>query len=568
MHRIVAALLRDFVDSYQLQEMDEADQFERLVNHCVVTPEVVESYDLADITTTTGDDGLDGVAVIIDQEVMLSREDCEEILADGRRNHDAKVILVQAKTSENIDLGEILKFHAAIERFCHNFRDAPKDAIEANAKDVYMAAVDKAGSIRDGKLGLVIRFSYTGRYLAPEEVERAKTELIARLVDEGYFSSVDYEILDREGIGRAFQMTAAPIEARVDAFSVAALPNIAGVEEAYLAVVPAKKFVDNMLSDETGRLRMHVFEENVRAFLGPDNPVNSAIGETIRSDESHSRFPVLNNGITIVSPDVRVQGLSITFVDFQIVNGCQTSNVLWINKDNLSDDMMVSLKVIETDSEDVFTDLVRATNSQTKIDDDQFLSLQPVARRIETYFNSFTEDENRLYFERRDRQYVGQGVPGVKVFDLKILARCVSAVYLDRPDLSYRFPRKIFSDRSISSTAFSEENREIIYYTSCLVYYRMAMLFSNKQIPPEARRFKWHIMSLLSHRIAGSPRPALRNRKIEQWSQKIIDMVIDKPREFKALVLACCETYRDLGEVSEDRLKRQSIYEQVLRAEG
>lgn len=548
--------------------MDEADQFERLVNHCVVTPEVVESYDLADITTTTGDDGLDGVAVIIDQEVMLSREDCEEILADGRRNHDAKVILVQAKTSENIDLGEILKFHAAIERFCHNFRDTPKDAIEANAKDVYMAAVDKAGSIRDGKLGLVIRFSYTGRYLAPEEVELAKTELIARLVDEGYFSSVDYEILDREGIGRAFQMTAAPIEARVDAFSVAALPNIAGVEEAYLAVVPAKKFVDNMLSDDTGRLRMHVFEENVRAFLGPDNPVNSAIGETIRSDESHSRFPVLNNGITIVSPDVRVQGLSITFVDFQIVNGCQTSNVLWINKDNLSDDMMVSLKVIETDSEDVFTDLVRATNSQTKIDDDQFLSLQPVARRIETYFNSFTEDENRLYFERRDRQYVGQGVPGVKVFDLKILARCVSAVYLDRPDLSYRFPRKIFSDRSISSTAFSEDNREIIYYTSCLVYYRMAMLFSNKQIPPEARRFKWHIMSLLSHRIAGSPRPALRNRKIEQWSQKIIDMVIEKPREFKALVLACCETYRDLGEVSEDRLKRQSIYEQVLRAEG
>ncbi len=431
-----------------------------------------------------------------------------------------------------------------------------------------MAAVDKAGSIRDGKLGLVIRFSYTGRYLAPEEVELAKTELIARLVDEGYFSSVDYEILDREGIGRAFQMTAAPIEARVDAFSVAALPNIAGVEEAYLAVVPAKKFVDNMLSDDTGRLRMHVFEENVRAFLGPDNPVNSAIGETIRSDESHSRFPVLNNGITIVSPDVRVQGLSITFVDFQIVNGCQTSNVLWINKDNLSDDMMVSLKVIETDSEDVFTDLVRATNSQTKIDDDQFLSLQPVARRIETYFNSFTEDENRLYFERRDRQYVGQGVPGVKVFDLKILARCVSAVYLDRPDLSYRFPRKIFSDRSISSTAFSEDNREIIYYTSCLVYYRMAMLFSNKQIPPEARRFKWHIMSLLSHRIAGSPRPALRNRKIEQWSQKIIDMVIEKPREFKALVLACCETYRDLGEVSEDRLKRQSIYEQVLRAEG
>lgn len=568
MHRIVAALLRDFVESYELNEMDEADQFERLVNHCVITPEVVESYDLADITTTSSDDGLDGSALLIDQEVALSIEDAEEILGDGRRNHDVKLILTQAKTSENLDLGEILKFHAAVERFCHDFQDTPNDSIEANTKQVYGAAIDRAGAIRDGKLSLLIRFAYTGRYIAPEEIEKAKTELICRIEEEGYFSEIDYVILDREGLGHAFQSTTAPIEAKVDAFSVAALPTIAGVEESYLAIVPARKFVENLLSDDTGRLRLHVFEENVRAFLGADNPVNSAIGETIRNEESHSRFPVLNNGITIVSPDVRVQGLSITFVDFQIVNGCQTSNVLWINRDDLSEDMMVSLKVIETDNEDVFTDLVRATNSQTKIDDDQFLSLQPMARRIETYFNSFAEDENRLFFERRDRQYVGQGVPGVKVFDLKILARCVSAVFLDRPDLSYRFPRKIFSDSSIAGRAFSEENREIVYYTSCLVYYRMAILFSNKQIPAEARKFKWHIMALLSHRITKTQRPTLRSRKIETWSQQIIEMIINQPREFKAEVIACYETFRDLGDVSEDRLKRQAIYEQVLKAEG
>ena len=102
MHRIVAALLRDFVESYELHEMGEADQFERLVNHCVITPEVVESYDLADITTTSGDDGLDGCALLIDQEVSLSIEDAEEILGDGRRNHDVKLILTQAKTSEHI----------------------------------------------------------------------------------------------------------------------------------------------------------------------------------------------------------------------------------------------------------------------------------------------------------------------------------------------------------------------------------------------------------------------------------------------------------------------------------
>lgn len=563
MHRIVAALLRDFVSSYHIEEMDESEQFERLINYCVVAPEVVESFDLSDITTGSDDDGIDGVCVLIDQEVILSVEDADELLNDGRRNHDVKLVVTQSKTSESMDLGELLKFHAAIKRFCHDFQYSPTDPIEQNSKEIYSKAIDKAGSLKDGKLSLIIRYAYTGRFLSPKQIIKAIDELKEDIFNEGYFSDVSYEVLDRDGLAGAFKRTTSPIEAKIDAFSVAPLPKIADVEEAYLAVVPAKQFIQNMLADEHNHLRLHVFEENVRAFLGTDNPVNSAIGETIKNVDSFSRFPVLNNGITIVSPDVRVQGLSITFVDYQIVNGCQTSNVLWLNRNDLIDNMMITLKVIETDSEDVFSDLVKATNSQTKIDNDQFLSLLPAARKIERFFNSYTEDENRLYFERRDRQYVGQGVPGLKIFDLKLLARCVAAVYLERPDLSYRFPRKIFSDRSLSSVAFHEENREIIYYTSCLMLYKIAILFSNKQIPAEARKFKWHIMALLSHRLSSGKIPNLKSKKIEPWSKKIIGMIINDPKGFRDEILNCYEQYKELGYVSEDRLKRQAIFDSM-----
>lgn len=548
--------------------MSESDQFERLVNHCVIAPEVVEGYDLADVTTGTGDDGIDGCCVLIDQEVVVSREDCESVLGDGRRHHNVKLVLTQAKTAENIDLGDVLKFHAAVDRFCHDFSDKPSDSVQANTKDVFAAAIDKAGAIRDGKVELILRYAYTGRYLGPLEIEKARDELVASVLDQGYFISVDYLVLDREGIGSSFNKTAAPIQARIDAYSVAALPKISGVNEAYLAVVPAKNFVANMLADSDGRLRNHVFEENVRAFLGAENPVNSAIAETIRSIDSRSRFPVLNNGITVVSPDVRSQGLSITLIDFQIVNGCQTSNMLWLNRELLDDATMVAIKVIETSSEDVFSDLVRATNSQTEIDDDQFLSLQPVARNIETFFNSYSADENRLYFERRDRQYVGQGVPGVKIFDLKLLARCVSAVFLGRPDLSYRFPRKIFSDKAIAGSVFSKENREIIYYTSCLLYYRMAILFSNNQLPTDARKLKWHILALFARRVGGGAASSLRDKKIESWSEKIIDVVNSDHKRCRAEMNACYETFRSVGEISDDRLKRQAIYDQITKSEG
>jgi hypothetical protein len=564
MHRITAGLLRDFVSNFELGEMSEHEQFERLINYCVISPEVVEGYDLADVTSSDADDGIDGCSVIVDEEVIVSKEDCETILNDGRRNHTVKLILLQSKSSEQIDLGELLKFHSAVERFCHDFDSKPIDSVEANTKEIYDAAIDKAGCIKDGKPELILRFAYTGRYLKPNEIERATNEIITKLQEGGYFSQIDYEILDREGVGKAFNMTIAPIEAKINAFSIAALPPIADIEEAYLAVVPAKQFVDQMLSDDEGRLRVHVFEENVRAFLGADNPVNSAIGDTLQDEASNSRFPVLNNGITVISPDVRVQGLSITFIDFQVVNGCQTSNMLWLNKDYIKDNLMVAIKVIETENEDVFSDLVKATNSQTKIDDDQFLSLQPVARRIEAFFNSYAEDENRLYFERRDRQYVGQDVPGVKVFDLKLLARCVAACFLQRPDLAFRYPRKIFSDPTISSTAFSSENREIIYYTACLLYYRIAILFSNRALAPEARRYKWHMMALFVLKVAGQVVPSLRTQKIEPFCTSICTRILHNPTQCKESLNACYEQIKRLGDLTDDRLKRQAVYDEIL----
>ena len=54
------------------------------------------------------------------------------------------------------------------------------------------------------------------------------------------------------------------------------------IDEAYLAVVKASDFVENVLLSADGNLRTQVFEENVRSFLGLDNPVNQSISLTAR----------------------------------------------------------------------------------------------------------------------------------------------------------------------------------------------------------------------------------------------------------------------------------------------
>jgi len=270
-------------------------------------------------------------------------------------------------------------------------------------------------------------------------------------------------------------------------FSNAPLPSISGIEEAYLAVVKAKDFVNGLLLNEDGNLRSNVFEENVRAFLVAENSVNTAISGTIKNKKTSSRFPVLNNGITIVSEDVRVQGNILHLQNYQIVNGCQTSNVLFENRNSLSDDLMVNLKIVETSNEDVFSELVRATNSQTQVDETQFISLRPVVKRVENYFNTYEGQAGRIYFERRDRQYIGKDVPSIRIFSVNIAAKAVCAMFLERPELSYRYPKRMYE--LFTDKIFSEDVKEIIFYTACLALYRLHLLVAGADIPQNMRKY-------------------------------------------------------------------------------
>jgi hypothetical protein len=349
-------------------------------------------------------------------------------------------------------------------------------------------------------------------------------------------------------------------------FSNAPMPAIAGINEAYLAIVRAREFVDKLLLTTDGSLRGQVFEENVRAFLGTDNPVNQSIADTLNSGVAASRLPVLNNGITIVSPDVRVQGTTLHLANYQIVNGCQTSNILFENKTALDDTVMVALKVVETTNEDVFSELVRATNSQTKVDETQFLSLRPIVKKIEQYFNTYEGQDGRLYFERRDRQYVGRDIPAIRIFNLHTAAKCVAAMFLQRPDLSFKYPKRMYEE--LAPAMFSDDNREIMFYAACLVLYRLHLLVANSTLPQNMRRLKWHILVLARTIVAGKNVPRLNSRQIEPYCQALVEAFCQHGEAAIRPLQQAVEIIESLGEVTNDRLKRQAIMDEMLAKIG
>ncbi len=89
------------------------------------------------------------------------------------------------------------------------------------------------------------------------------------------------------------------------------------IEEGYVVTVKAKDFIEQILTDANGRLRQRIFEENVRDFIGIHGEINTEMAATLQDSVKQKRFGVLNNGITIISPDIRVTGFDIFYVIFR-----------------------------------------------------------------------------------------------------------------------------------------------------------------------------------------------------------------------------------------------------------
>src|SRR5262249_53453571 len=145
------------------------------------------------------------------------------------------------------------------------------------------------------------------------------------LESSGLFSRYSVTPIDKNSLIQLWTSTWSKIQAKLEVKGYLPFPKISGINEAYMVILPVRSLINKVLSDTEGNLRTYIFEENVRAFLGEDNPVNQQIVDTISKDQSRDRFAILNNGITIISPDVKVQSDSVYIENFQIVNGCQTS---------------------------------------------------------------------------------------------------------------------------------------------------------------------------------------------------------------------------------------------------
>lgn len=215
-------------------------------------------------------------------------------------------------------------------------------------------------------------------------------------------------------------------------------------------------------------IRRSMLEPNVRDYQGPKNPVNTAIRQSL-SQTTAPEFWWLNNGVTILAAKCSVVGNKVVIEKPEVVNGLQTSYEIFQffkSQPTKADTRNVLVRIIVPPDEQVRSKIIRATNSQTAINEVSLRATDPIHFDIEEKFRLYG-----LYYERRKGEYRELKKPVDQIISIQTLARAVIALLLQQPNNAYATPGRVLKSdyEQVFDVAY---NRDM--FIACMTLHRQA----------------------------------------------------------------------------------------------
>lgn len=520
MDRITKSLLDEFSKESGLAMLAEEVRFEHFAASLTIGKHYGDTFDTNDTATGAGGDtGIDAIAIIVNGALVTDAELVEE-LADTNGHIDATFVFVQAERSANFETTKIGQFGFGVEDF---FKDKPSIPRNENVQ----AAAEIMGAIysRSSKFkrNPACRLYYvtTGRWVGDKNLEARRRSVLDALVEQGIFRDVEFEPIGADTIQKLYNQSKNAVSRDFTFADRTVVPEIPGVKEAYLGLLPVAEFL-SLLDDGTGSILKGIFYDNVRDWQ-EYNAVNSEIKESLASPVERARFALMNNGVTIIAKTLLATGNRVHIEDYQIVNGCQTSHVLFDNRAVLDSSVVVPLRLIATDNEDVTAAVVKATNRQTEVKEEQLLALSDFQKKLEAYFQSF-DDSQRLYYERRSRQY--NAVPGIektRIMTPSSLIRSYASAFLEEPHRTTRTYRALL--QALGKTIFVANDRLDPYYFAASALYRIEFLFRNGLLDAKYKPARYHIV-MAARLLAQPDKPPRRNSyDMDRYCEPLISVI-------------------------------------------
>lgn len=520
MDRITQSMLEAFQNDFSLSFNDSALLFEYFSNYCVVNNVYgINDFDLDEITTGKSTQGIDGIAIIINQKIINNTEDID-LLISLNQTISVKFVLIQTKTSVSFDNTEIsnlftfarIYFSDDTSIFC-----TPEMQKFIELKDYIFSKGNKLKKNPE----VLLYYVTLGSWCNDPNLNASVSVGKENLKSTNLFSDIDFIPCGSVEIQSLYRKTKAKLAATFRFEKRITMYSINDEEVGYCGVLPFKEYKKLILED-AGAIKP-VFEDNIRDYLGPNQDVNESICQTILSGDVNA-FSMLNNGVTIVASSISIPGDIATIEDYQIVNGCQTSNILIDNMDAAEniDELIIPIRIIATKDENLKNEITKATNSQTAIKKEQLEALSTFQKNLEEFYKTFTTQEFLVY-ERRTGQYRNSDIPKNRIISISTQIKTIAAMFLDEPSaVSGQYGAVV---KRFGNKIFKSSDKPIIYYTSALALYKIENLFKTNKIDKKYRRSRYHAMMLFRIVVSKEEKPRFNQRKMELYCQNILDVL-------------------------------------------
>jgi hypothetical protein len=475
MNPIVKAQLKTFKEMNPNENMSESDLFEVMSIFALENGVLGENIDPFKAHLKGSEFGIDGVAISIQGALCTDVDEAAEILSTGK-NHTSEFHFFQSKTSDNLDYGDISKFLDGVHDFftTQTLVKGPQLESLVEVKDqIYATATKVSPSLR-------CYYCTTGSGEVSGVIQQLIDMNKTRLSELNIFNDIHIECIGAKVIQNGFRSATNSSSAKLTFQKAITLPSHDKVDEAYIGYVPASEILAIALGDPDQEGIRHInralFYDNVRDF-NPDSEINKSIIFELELGDDSS-FVFKNNGITVVSKSIDRKGDIFTLEDYQIVNGCQTTNILAYIKSK-ADGISVPLRLIGCSDTEFISSVIIGTNRQNEVREDQFWAMRPFMKDLEEYCASQSSD-SRIYIERRDNQYREILIERTRILRPSDLMKVAAAMFFYQPNRAARDHRGI--RKEFSSRIFSEGHNVELYHMAALALYKFDYLVRTAKV--------------------------------------------------------------------------------------
>ncbi|MFI9638011.1 AIPR family protein [Nocardia sp. NPDC051929] len=563
MDPLIKGLFKEFRETQELLDMRESDAFELFVATLLLRDDLLDQIDMTDLLLDPGTLGIDLALLEVNGELVAGPTEVSAV-CDSKRSLEVTLTLMQVKTSTSVNTSEILNFGDAIKKVLSNEVPAHHPKLSAISEALFAIYDGYASRLKDRpRVNLAYVTTANDDALSDGVVQDRVATVQKEVRSLSYVGELVFEVYGAASIYEASRRKLHANESDIVLEKAVNLPQMPGINQAILGVISIRELL-KLIENENGSLNERVFYDNVRGFKGEENAVNQQIIETLGSP-SRSLLPVLNNGVTVVARSYAPKpGDAVSLTGYQVVNGCQTSHCIFLAKEQLAavaDSVFVPMRLVVTDDEDVATRIIRATNSQTAVNDSDLIALTKFQKRLEDFYSQDPMNAG-LTYERRAGQFYYRDVTRTRIVTISEQMRAVAATFLDLPHLAARYPAHLYAE--VGDSIFDDSHRLAPYLASAFAAYRLETAFRTT-LEPEFKPIRYHILTAYKYDLFGGNSASLNKRSIDDQSQQIVD-TLRQPDYVAIFRETAHKIIRSAGGQlpTADRLKRQPFTQEMI----